>query len=904
MKQTTYVLFCFYFLLFFLSCQKEIVGKWICTQNENLYIWVETSEQDYTYYWNGASFDKLAHGAGILSIYNNDSLTIQKRINAYYGAINAHDFTTLADGSSYIGKIKDDLFEGFGVYLKGQDVYVGTFAGSKPNGTLNWYKNGILYYSGEWQDGNFQGKGKLYKEDGNIKKGTWDKGYLIQTYCKEQTSEGFYDGYVLNGKPDGIGIMHYKDSSYYNGEWINGKYDGEGIFIFKKDSIIGNWKDGKLNGSGIYKTANFRYEGDWIDNKPEGFGSLQLQDSSLFYGEWIEGKINGYGDILFANKDSYTGNLIDNTFNGEGVYKYAATGDSYEGEWKNGLQHGYGQYKSSKFEYIGDWEEGWMNGAGHIDFPNKDFYEGNFVENKFYGTGHYFFSNGNSYEGEFINSKLNGLGIFRFANGNVYEGEFQEGKIKGDGTLYYTEKNDTIAITANWDGTNRFPKQASVLFSNGDLYEGELINGFPTENGVWSTMEERQKGKNPFINSTARVNEFYKKHKDTWNKVVKYTSIALTVVEITTPIAGEIMIATGVGTPAGAVLIATGKIAGAANIILNTADAAISTASTTIEVYDAILNEKDATEALKNWGAKITMNTAFIIVPPILKSSPTRKTKVLLNASANSAENVIRNSIVIFEKNKAFGKIIKITKNKTGKLQKSVENSAVAQISKNLSSTAKKKFQSGYLATLLSKTLIYKELQQIKAKGPIKLTKKDFDYLMSNADKANLHSFIKTYTGNKTNYLEFFIRLADGNKKQATELLDQPKIRKFIDTSIRVASGEKGYHEWLMTKNFKSFLLDNKWGEDGYFLAIAQSKLIQKTRNINFKEGGGHVASSRPNSSESVKFHERLAKVIDQSKTKEELFVNVRTYAKEALTEESYKEFNEIFKNILQTVKK
>ena len=107
------------------------------------------------------------------------------------------------------------------------------------------------------------------------------------------------------------------------------------------------------------------------------------------------------------------------------------------------------------------------------------------------------------------------------------------------------------------------------------------------------------------------------------------------------------------------------------------------------------------------------MNTAFIIVPPILKSSPTRKTKVLLNASANSAENVIRNSIVIFEKNKAFGKIIKITKNKTGKLQKSVENSAVAQISKNLSSTAKKKFQSGYLATLLSKTLIYKELQQI-----------------------------------------------------------------------------------------------------------------------------------------------------------------------------------------------
>ena len=36
--------------------------------------------------------------------------------------------------------------------------------------------------------------------------------------------------------------------------------------------------------------------------------------------------------------------------------------------------------------------------------------------------------------------------------------------------------------------------------------------------------------------------------------------------------------------------------------------------------------------------------------------------------------------------------------------------------------------------------------------------------------------------------------------------------------------------------------------------------------------------------------------------TKEELFVNIRAYAKETLTEEAYKIFNEMFKSVLQTV--
>ena len=524
------------------------------------------------------------------------------------------------------------------------------------------------------------------------------------------------------------------------------------------------------------------------------------------------------------------------------------------------------------------------------------------MENERHGVGYYQFSNGNSYEGEFIDGKFNGLGIFRFADGNVYEGELQDGKIKGDGTLYYIEGKDTLAITANWDGSNKFPKAASILFSNGDLYEGELVNGFPTENGIWTTTEELEKGEINVRNSLSRANEFYKKHQDTWNKAVMYTSIALSVVEVAAPVVGSILIVTGVGAPAGAALVAAGKVAEVANVAINVADAAVSTASTSIDTYEAISDGKDYTEELTTLGTEIAINAALVTAPKVLKKLPIRKARVLLSASAKSVKNVANRSLVILSKNKTFGKMIKIVKDKSGVLKKSIVKSSPIQRAKNLVSSAKKKFESTYLKSLLPKTLIYKKLQQIKAKGPIKLKRKEIDYLMQNADKANLKSIIKVYTGSENGFLEFFIRLSDGDKKQVAQILEQPNIRKYINSAIRSAKGEGGYHEWLMTKNFKSFLLDEKWGKDGHFLAIALTELTQKTSNVNFKIGGGHPSSGRPNSSISAKFHNGLAEVIDQCNTKEELFVNIRAYAKKTLTEDAYRDFNAIFKSVLQTV--
>lgn len=203
-----------------------------------------------------------------------------------------------------------------------------------------------------------------------------------------------------------------------------------------------------------------------------------------------------------------------------------------------------------------------------------------------------------------------------------------------------------------------------------------------------------------------------------------------------------------------------------------------------------------------------------------------------------------------------------------------------------------------YLATKLPKTAIQQELNAIIAKGPLTLSKHEMEYLQANPDQ--LRNYINIKVGNKKRFQEFFIRLAMSDKKQVRALLSNHTIKDYVAKSIR-RSGEGGVHEWLMTKNFLDFLVNPKWGKDGYFLALALTKLVQKTENVVFKTGGGHVSSNRANSKASKDFHNGLAKVIDSCSTKEELFVAVKAYAKASLTAEAYKEFADIFARVFTT---
>lgn len=876
------------------SCSTEQKGSWIETIDYGTKIWLSKADTTLTYRWEGRTFDSIAHGNGTLIIAQNDSVIESRSCNAYYGALTDDDIVIVGDNEKYIGKVTEEKFNGYGVYYKNGDIYVGTFAESKPQGFVTWYKAGKPYYIGYWNNGSFHGEGSLFKEDGSVKSGDWVHGNLVQTLADVKLKEGHYNGYVKNNKPDGLGKMEYANGALYSGKWKNGKYNGQGVLIQGTDTITSHWQDGKLNGDTKITTSDFSYSGEYFEGYPHGLCKIEIPNAFSYIGFMDEGEKSGYGELSFSNGDSYRGDWEHNLFEGDGIYIYAKDKASYDGQWYQGLQDGIGYYRSPQFAYRGEWEEGWINGYGKMVFSNQDQYVGNFVENKFYGEGNYLFSNGNKYCGEFINGKFNGLGTFFFANGDTYTGEFKDGKILGDGTLTIFENGKPISITANWKGDNKIPSQGSILFSNGDIYEGELLNGIPTKNGYW-TSESNLESNGSWAEN---ANEFYKAHKEDFDKIsntVAYVTIGVAVAAGIT--AGAVAIVGTGGAAAPAVLLAANSALGSASSILatvNTVTYATSiVANTASSVQDYRMEEDEANkkEILKNTATSLAIDAAFIVVPKVAKSSAARATRVALS---KGIKTIGKKTVITLSKNKAFGKIITVVKDKSGqfskKLSKTNRNTVKSTVEKG-----KQKFQSLYLSQLIKKTKLYKNLKAIQAKGAITLSEKEFKALLENPNY--LRSYIETFTGNKNNFQEFFIRLAMGNKKQVKDILDNPTIRVYIDKRIR-NTGEGGVHEWLMTKNFKGFLTDPKWGDDGAFLALALTKLVQKTERVIFKNGGRHPTAGVANSSESAQFHKQLARVIDSCSSKEELLVKVRKFAKDNLNPKAYEEFNEIFKTI------
>ena len=62
-----------------------------------------------------------------------------------------------------------------------------------------------------------------------------------------------YIGQVVNGVPEGKGIMYWNNGDKYEGEWKNDKKEGKGIYYYSNgDKYEGDYKNGQPNGKGIY----------------------------------------------------------------------------------------------------------------------------------------------------------------------------------------------------------------------------------------------------------------------------------------------------------------------------------------------------------------------------------------------------------------------------------------------------------------------------------------------------------------------------------------------------------------------------------------------------------------------------------------------------------------------------
>lgn len=99
-----------------------------------------------------------------------------------------------------------------------------------------------------------------------------------------------YTGDWYEDKKHGRGTFFYKNGDRYDGYWVNGFPQGEGRMIYANENIYeGQWHEGKRNGYGVLtKRDGDHFEGHWVNDLREGQGSYFYHSKNkLFVGEWV-----------------------------------------------------------------------------------------------------------------------------------------------------------------------------------------------------------------------------------------------------------------------------------------------------------------------------------------------------------------------------------------------------------------------------------------------------------------------------------------------------------------------------------------------------------------------------------------------------------------------------------------
>ena len=164
-------------------------------------------------------------------------------------------------------------------------------------------------------------------------------------------------------------------------------------------------------------------------------------------------------------------------------------------------------------------------------------------------------------------------------------------------------------------------------------------------------------------------------------------------------------------------------------------------------------------------------------------------------------------------------------------------------------------------------------------------------------DRLAFKQAVVDYTGKsfRDGFVEFFVRLKNSGREDLIKKIWSSHKNFIKESGIRAG----GVHEWLEAENFVDYLVNPKWGEDGAYLAYMTTKMVQKTGNVAFKNGGAHqvydaVRGRYVPGPNSKSFHNRLGERINACSNKECVFGVVDEHARTWLTKNAYKEYVDI----------
>ncbi len=280
-----------------------------------------------------------------------------------------------------------------------------------------------IIYRGDFSFGKFHGYGRMYDKN---------------------TGDLIFEGEFSQGIPKGISTKQQGNLSADTQQKssIEKKGADDNTYVNLNSSVTSDWQ---INPNSLPQCPNL----DYSKNKDVGVGgrtekwnncwgryraelNKDHQDDVL-EGEWGNGLLHGWGRYTFANGGRYIGELKYGVKHGFGKYTYS-NGDKYEGEFKDDQFHGRGAFKAV---------------LGHQ-------YYGEYKENKMHGLGEYIYKEGHGYYGEWFDGRPHGKGKETFADGSQYnEGIYVNGKFVRAEKVKLPERNSIIANSTNHSNPDR-----------------------------------------------------------------------------------------------------------------------------------------------------------------------------------------------------------------------------------------------------------------------------------------------------------------------------------------------------------------------------------------------------------------------------------------------------------------
>lgn len=166
-------------------------------------------------------------------------------------------------------------------------------------------------------------------------------GHGSVVYQNRSTYEGQFMNYMRHGK----GTLTLSDGTRYQSEWKNDERNGSGKeFCPDGTTFVGLYLNGMRHGQGTMTwPEGSKYSGQFERGRANGEGELVRTDGSVYRGRFHEDCMSGEGRMQWRDGVEYTGQFVGNRREGFGKMLWTSgKWRSYEGYWKDGMQHGSG----------------------------------------------------------------------------------------------------------------------------------------------------------------------------------------------------------------------------------------------------------------------------------------------------------------------------------------------------------------------------------------------------------------------------------------------------------------------------------------------------------------------------------------------------------------------------------